>query len=210
MSELNIYQRINAVMKVVSYVQKDASISGGGPSYKAVTHDQVVSVARAALVEHGIMVFPEQLEGKMEIMRNIEAGVKMHLYSGMYQINFVNIDNGEDRVVVKLEAHAADNGDKAPGKCITYATKAAILKVLCLEAGENDESREEVREKSKMVTPTELAELSKHCYTKGDDGSLAWTKIGGQLSSAYNIASLDQLPTSKFKEAIERCEKAAK
>jgi hypothetical protein len=210
MSELNIYQRINAVMKAVRYVQKDASISGGGPSYKAVTHDQVVSVARAALVEHGIMIFPEQLEGKIEIMRNVEAGVKMHLYSGMYQINFVNIDNGEDRIVVKLEAHAADNGDKAPGKCITYATKAAILKVLFLETGENDESREEVREKSKTITPMEFAELSEYCYTQGDDGALAWTKIGGQLASAYNIGSLDQLPTSKFKEAIKRCEKAAK
>ena len=30
MSDLNIYQRINAVMKQISYVQKDKAISGGG------------------------------------------------------------------------------------------------------------------------------------------------------------------------------------
>lgn len=210
MNDLNIYQRINAVMRVVSYVQKDASISGGGPSYKAVTHDQVVSVARAALVEHGIMIFPEQLEGKMEILRNVEAGVKMHLYSGMYQINFVNIDNGEDRIVVKLEAHAADNGDKAPGKCITYATKAAILKVLCLETGENDESREEVREKSKLISEFQAQQLSAHCYEGDGKGGVSWTPIGAKLSAAYRINSIADLPAAKFEEAKARCEKAAK
>ena len=47
---LNIYQRINAVMQAVKYVQKDKAVNGGGQNYKAVTHDQVVSVARQALI----------------------------------------------------------------------------------------------------------------------------------------------------------------
>ena len=59
-NELNIYQRINNVMKAVKYVQKDSSVSGGGVNYKAVSHDQVVSVLRQALVDHGIMIFPNQ------------------------------------------------------------------------------------------------------------------------------------------------------
>lgn len=146
MSELNIYQRINAVMQKVSYAQKDKTVTGGGLNYKAVTHDQVVHVARAALVEHGIMIAPNQVKGDILIERDINAvpnPVKMALYSGWYEINFINIDNGEDRVTVTIEAHANDNGDKAPGKALTYATKAAILKVLCLETGENDESRGE-------------------------------------------------------------------
>ena len=51
---LNIYQRINNVMKTVEYVKKDSSVSGMGGGYKAVSHDQVVSVARKALVDNGV------------------------------------------------------------------------------------------------------------------------------------------------------------
>lgn len=141
MSELNIYQRINAVMKEVTYVQKDREVSGGGQNYKAVTHDQVVSVARAALVKHGIVVYPEQSAGEMLVMRDPSKDVKMHLYTGSYAVHFVNIDKPEDRMTVLVQAHANDNGDKSPGKAITYATKAAILKALLLETGENDEGR---------------------------------------------------------------------
>lgn len=134
MSEKNIYQRINAVMKQVQYVQKDAQIQG----YKAVTHDQVVSLARAAMVEHGIVIEPHQSSGFLEPKTEDS---KMRLYGGMYKIDFVNIDKPEDRASVDVEAHAADNSDKAPGKALTYATKAAVLKILWLETGVNDESR---------------------------------------------------------------------
>ena len=140
----NIYQRINDVMKIVKYVQKDSSVTGAGAGYKAVSHDQVISVARQALVDNGVMIFPSQIKGEFLVMRDVNATpqpVKMGLYSGTYEINFVNIDDGNDKITVTLEAHANDNGDKAPGKALSYAVKSAMLKVLSLETGENDESR---------------------------------------------------------------------
>ena len=95
-NELNIYQRINAVMKEVSYVQKDASISGGGASYMAVSHDNVAAHVRPAMVEHGIVMRVEQLQHSMPIMRDVKNDIKMHLYDGDYAIHFVNMDNPED------------------------------------------------------------------------------------------------------------------
>jgi len=141
MSEINIYQRINAVMKEVEYVQKDAAISGGGVNYKAVTHDMVTAVIRKSMVEHGIVIQVEQLKSEMLITRDLEKGVKMHLYSGDYAVSFINIDNGEDRLTATINAHANDNGDKAPGKAASYAVKYAMLKTFTLETGENEESR---------------------------------------------------------------------
>ena len=138
--KLNIYQRVNKVQQQVKYVQKDAVISGGG-TYKAVTHDQVVSVIRRHLVENGIVVYPEQIRGSITKETKTKSGTTGYLYQGEYAINFVNIDNPEDKIISTIEAHALDYGDKAPGKAITYATKAALLKVFCLETGENDESR---------------------------------------------------------------------
>ena len=141
MDSKNIYQRINAVMKDVEYVQKDAAISGGGANYKAVTHDMVTAVIRKSLVEHGIVIQVEQLKSEMLIKRDVEKGVKMHLYSGDYAVSFINIDNGQDRLTSTINAHANDNGDKAPGKAASYAVKYAMLKTFTLETGENEESR---------------------------------------------------------------------
>ena len=57
MSDLNIYQRINAVMQEVDYVKKDRAVSGGGANYKARNSRlQAVSVIRASLVKQGIVI----------------------------------------------------------------------------------------------------------------------------------------------------------
>jgi len=154
MSEMNIYQRINAVMKEVEYVQKDGHISGGGANYKAVTHDNVTAVLRPHLVKFGIVVrvsqvkgkilqmrAPSQVKGKILQMRAPKEDIKMHLYQGEYDISFVNIDKPEEMVTVRQQAHANDNGDKAPGKAESYATKYAMLKTFSLETGENEEGR---------------------------------------------------------------------
>lgn len=141
---MNIYQRVNAVMKDARYAKKDTHVSGGGTNYKAVTRDSVVNLLRQGLVEHGIVVETSQISGKWDFMRDMNATpqpVKMGLYSGYYEVRLVNIDDPKDRIVVNIEAHANDNGDKAPGKAATYAEKTALLKVFLLETGLNDEER---------------------------------------------------------------------
>ena len=145
MSELNIYQRVNKVMKEVEYVQKDSSVSTGGGSYKAVSHDMVLAVLRKSMVGHGIVVQAECLRSSLIQEKAVKAdgdkGHKMHLYSGDYAVHFVNVDNPEDRLSVTVNAHANDNGDKAPGKAMSYAVKYAMLKTFSLETGEDDEAR---------------------------------------------------------------------
>lgn len=147
-TERNIYQRINDVMKSVAYVQKDKAVTGMGAGYKAVTHDQLVATIRQHVVSAGIAVVVSQTRGKYN-----DKGQKwdkdskqlipdsMRLYEGEYDVSLVNIDRPEDRVTAHVEAHAMDNGDKAPGKAMTYATKTAMLKLFWLETGENEESR---------------------------------------------------------------------
>ncbi len=137
MSELNIYQRINAVMQEVAYVRKDATVQ----NYKAVTHDNVSAVLRPHLVKLGIVVQVEQIKGKVISMWQSKSGSRFHRYQGDYLIHFVNMDKPEDRASVPMQAHADDNADKAPGKAASYATKYAMLKTFTLETGENEEGR---------------------------------------------------------------------
>jgi hypothetical protein len=135
---MNIYQRVNAVRKAISYIQKDKAVSTGGGSYKAVTHDAVTGLVRAALIEHGIVIVPTLIDCEFHAK---EQDSKQRLYEATYQINFVNMDTPGEVISVQINAHALDNGDKAPGKAISYATKYAILKLFNIETGDDDESR---------------------------------------------------------------------
>ena len=144
---MSALQRIHAVMEEVSYVKKDAKVSG----YKAVSHDQLVSVARHLFVKYRIIIRPNQISGVLDerelvptlIDGNIvNVASKMRMFKGVFDIDFVNVDDEKDVCIVQgIHGHALDNGDKAPGKAITYATKSAVLKILWIETGENDESR---------------------------------------------------------------------
>ena len=201
MNELNIYQRINNVMKAVKYVQKDSSISGGGANYKAVSHDQVISVARQALVDHGIVIFPNQVSGEFLIKRDLSATppVKMGLYSGNYEINFVNIDKGEDRITVTIEAHANDNGDKAPGKALSYAVKGAVLKVLSLETGENDESRME-EQNFDYITNEQQGVLYELMV---DPATGQLNNKAQKVARAFKFQQISEIKVSKYAEILK-------
>lgn len=135
---LNVYQRINEVRKMIGYVQKDKAVSTGGGSYKAVTHDAVTGMIRDALIKQGVVIVPSVTAC---VFHPKEPDAKQRLYEATYEIEFVNIDDPADRIVSKQSAHALDNGDKAPGKAQSYATKYAILKLFNIETGEDEESR---------------------------------------------------------------------
>jgi hypothetical protein len=193
MSELNIYQRINAVMKEVEYVRKDAKVQG----YSAVTHDMVTAVLRGSMVKHGIVVQLEQKSSEILERRDKAAGVAMMLYAGTYDVHFVNIDKPEERATITLDAHAADNGDKAPGKCASYATKHAMLKLFSLETGENDESRVEGQ---KLITDIQAASIKKGLG--GDDERIV------KFCEAYQVENVESMPKSSYDSAMARIKKS--
>lgn len=145
--KLNIYQRLDLVRRSVQYIQKDAKVQG----YKAITHDAVTSEVKPHLIAQGIMIVPRQVKGECLDSGSVTSGgTTIVRYEAGYEIDFVNIDNPEDRVTVPLESHALDHGDKAPGKAISYATKYAILKLLSIETGESDEARSPMSAKVKI------------------------------------------------------------
>lgn len=189
MSEPNIYQRVNAVMKVVEYVQKDATVeTGGGRTYRAVSHDMVLAVLRKAMVECGIVTAVEQLRSEFVQQRGPDPRADktqftQHLYSADYAVHFVNMDKPEDRITITINAHAQDSGDKAPGKAASYAVKYAMLKTFGLETGENDEGRF-----AEYQPFTDIQKEEFHAFIQANNdplGFLCFTKsIGDETFSA--------------------------
>ena len=137
-SENNLFQRINAVRKAIGYVQKDKSVSTGGGSYRAVTHDMVTAMTRQHMIDNGIVSYPVLVESAM--LPPVE-GAKQSRYEATYDFHFVNVDSPSETIVMRIQAHAMDNADKAPGKALSYAKKYAVLKLFEIETGEDEESR---------------------------------------------------------------------
>ena len=135
----NIYQRLNFIRSKVAYIKKDKAVE----NYKAVTHDAVVAETRQWFIEAGVMIVPKLVRDlTLDTGAKSSKGNINWRYEGTFDVQFVNCDEPDQVVTVTVTAHANDYGDKAPGKAITYATKTAILKVLYLETGENDEARQ--------------------------------------------------------------------
>tara|TARA_R110000744_G_C19207745_1_gene545722 strand:+ start:41 stop:844 length:804 start_codon:yes stop_codon:yes gene_type:complete len=148
---MNIYQRVNEVRKQVSYIKKDAKVL----NYKAVTHDAVIATIRPALIEQGIIAEPSLESATMESTgTTTKGGTPINRYEAIYNVSFVNMDEPQDRIIIRVSAHANDEGDKAPGKALSYAVKMAELKLFNIETGDNDESRIESMPMSKFNAET--------------------------------------------------------
>jgi hypothetical protein len=135
---MNLYEKINEIRKKVDYIQKDKSVSTGGGSYKAVTHDAVTGILREHLIAHGIICIPNLVKSESHAK---EEGAKQFRYDATYSFDFVNAETPAEKLTIIIEAHAMDNADKAPGKAISYAKKYAVLKLFEIETGEDEESR---------------------------------------------------------------------
>lgn len=124
---MNIYQKINAIMSDVSYVQKEKKEVNG--QYRFVSHDAVTSAVQPHLVNHGVVVIPT-------VTNHVKDGNRTEVD---VNVSFVNIEKPEDRFDVQFFGYGIDNQDKGPGKAFSYAKKYAFLQVFCLETGDDPE-----------------------------------------------------------------------
>jgi len=137
-SGMNIYERINHVRADVSYVQKDKKItSKGGGGYAVVTHDALTAASRESLIDWGVVQIPTVHDVKL-----VDPAGKIVLVNML--LTFHCVDQPKDAFSVVYASLGVDYGDKAIGKAVSLAVKTAMLKVLNLETGENEESRVEL------------------------------------------------------------------
>ena len=137
---MNIYQRINEVRKAIDRIVKDKKVEG----YMAVTHDNVTALTRDHLVAQGIIIVPKLLSERTVPTGTFTSRETPFIrYEATYQFDVVNADEPSDMFAAVIGAHAIDHGDKAPGKVLSYAKKALILKLLELESVSEEEGRQE-------------------------------------------------------------------
>jgi hypothetical protein len=191
-----IYKKIHEVMKKVAFVTKDTTVGFGKNSYKAVTHDRVTEIVRPHFVEYGIMIVPRQQNKGLSIDGKTQNGNNKIRFEAVYEIDFIDCED-ESKLTVTVEAHAEGSDDKCSGKALSYAVKNAMLKVLMLETGENDEEgakntidSKQIGILSQLIADTQT-DIKKFC-------------------SAYNVNTLAELPSGYFAQSLMQLQKKAK
>jgi hypothetical protein len=111
----------------VAYIRKeDKKVNN---QYTFVSHDQVSKILHPALVEHGITVIPRVTSWEQDGNRT----------TANVDVQFTNVDEPEDHIIVPAFGFGIDPQDKGPGKAISYACKYAMLKTFVLETGDDPE-----------------------------------------------------------------------
>ena len=133
---MNIYQKINEVMKNIEYLTKDDQVAFGTTKYKAISEEKVTTAVREQLVKQGIVIIPVQQESENKELTRTEKSVNM-LTSVHTKYRIQNIDDVNDFIEVESNGTGVDTQDKGVGKAMTYAYKYMLLRTFAIPTGED-------------------------------------------------------------------------
>lgn len=141
--KLNLHQRLVRVMSSMGAIGKGGQATYGD-KYAYHKIDDIDDKLRVALVEHGVVATIVDIrDRKLEYFQetNDYGKVKTTWYSEcVIVVELVNADNPSDKTQIVGWGQGLDNGDKATGKAISYAAKAAYLSAFHLRGQPDNEA----------------------------------------------------------------------
>ena len=183
----NIYQRLNAIMQEIGYVQKDKQNSF--MKFKYVSHDAVTASLRPFFVKNGVVVTCDIVQQDVKEITTGKAD-KAYMTAVTAQVSFINMDNPDDRVIVHSIGQGIDKNDLGPGKAVSYAYKYALLKTLALETGDDPENDKMNGGGGKESKPQPVSKANGGDQDKapGDDVEKELNKLAVELFGEVNHA----------------------
>lgn len=131
----SLTQRMIAIRKEASGIAKE-KIKMGNFDMDAHTIEGVLHGVRALFDKHGVWMQPNLVE-------RVYNGNRCDVIFDFY---FENVDDGEDRKVVRFAGAGNDNSDKAYAKAATNALKEMLKKVFLITDREDDKEETETVE----------------------------------------------------------------
>lgn len=186
---MNIYQKISAIMKAVSYLSKDDTVAFGNTKYKAVSEEKVTSAVREKLIEQGLVIFPIAQTHKREgTLTTVDV---------TYRI--VNTENPDEFIDVVSSGTGADTQDKGVGKAMTYAYKYMLLRTFAIPTGEDPDKiasaqLDAVEGKTDALSSTDISALRR--YLKKHNLSEA------KILRAYKVNRIEDISFGQFRAIL--------
>lgn len=165
----NLFQRIQAVMREVAYIEKGSRNNHQGYSYTG--HDTLTAILHPLYVKHGIVRSARMLSG------TLNAG---QCFVAECEITWVNVDDPADRHSVTLTTLAPSTSKTPqpaatmPGVALSYAVKTAEFKLFSLtgddtpDAGSEEQTRGEERAQRQAVDVDKLCGMFDRAKTEAD------------------------------------------
>lgn len=202
---MNIFQKINEVMKAIEYLTKDDKVEFGNTKYKAISEEKVTTAVRKELVKQGIVIIPIMQESTVtELIRTDKSVNQRADVHTRYRIQ--NIDDVNDFIEVESNGSGVDTQDKAVGKAMTYAYKYMLLRTFAIPTGEDPDkiSSAETDYKiqseinaEKVIDKTKVQALNKSIENAGitDD-------IVELILSGYGYTSTSEIKVKDFNSIV--------
>lgn len=205
MSELNLYQKIQAVSNEIKNIEKNMTVGKGNYAYKAVQDIDVVLAVKTAETKYGLVSIPVKQElVKSEVIEVVrDGGGKAIQYMDIVKmtLRIINLENTSEFVDVESFGRGLDPGDKGFGKASTYARKYALLNAYKIATGEDpDENR------SKEQIPVTVDEIKNTVVNY----MMLDSTFTQNILSYFNIGSAEDMNTEQFKLAYNNLKKKGK
>ena len=202
---MNIFQKINEVMKAIEYLTKDDKVEFGNTKYKAISEEKVTTAVRKELVKQGIVIIPIMQESTVtELIRTDKSVNQRADVHTRYRIQ--NIDDVNDFIEVESNGSGVDTQDKAVGKAMTYAYKYMLLRTFAIPTGEDPDkiSSAETDYKiqseinaEKVIDKTKVQALNKSIENAGIKD-----EIVELILSQYGYTSTSEIKVKDFNSIV--------
>ncbi len=160
MSDLNIHQRMRAVMQEVRGVAKASTNAHGG--YKYAGHEALTDALRDKYVKHGIL-------RTASVVEHIRQGGLLQL---LVKVTWINVDKPEDLYSVQILGESpavTKSGAASPvqaGIALSYAVKNAEFKAFALTGDDTPNAEEHDNQTPEVVL--DLLDRYAEAATQGD------------------------------------------
>jgi len=142
--DMNLFQRLHAIMSEVGMVSKDGDNSFH--KYKYASEAAYLKAIRPLLIKYRVQVVPS-VGGPV-----VTPADNSELVHVVMRFTFVNIDNPDDQLTTSIPASGGDKGDKAIYKALTGAKKYLFSLTFMTETGDDAEANANDYEQQKPKT----------------------------------------------------------
>lgn len=209
---MNIYEKINAVMKEVEYLTKDDKVEFGNTKYKAISEEKVTTIVREQLVKQGIVIMPVQQECTNKELIRTDKSVNM-LTSVHVKYRIQNIEDVNDYIEVESNGTGVDTQDKGVGKAMTYAYKYMLLRTFAIPTGEDPDKISSAEMDEKMSIEADNTIISEN-KAKALESSINNNKIPEEIVTTilnkYGYTTLKEIKLKDYMKVVTELQKTVK
>ena len=202
MSELNLYQKIQAVSNEIKNIEKNMTVGKGNYAYKAVQDIDVVLEVKEAETKFGLVSIPikqELVKSEIVKVQKTDGGDSVNYVDIVKMtLRIINVDNISEYIDVESYGRGLDPADKGFGKASTYARKYALLNAYKIATGE-DPDKEKSKEQT-IIEPNAKKDAVIN-YLMTDNGYCR------NILSYFNIGSVEDMNKNQIDTVFNNLKK---